>query len=71
MCSTPANMNTLRSATATPPPMIATRPRVCMVVCIRRLAAASIRPALPVNPRHRLHRHGVGDHILDDVAGRG
>ena len=38
--STPANMNTLSRATNTVPPIIATRPSVCMVVCIRRRVPA-------------------------------
>ncbi len=36
MPSTPLNSSTFSSATKTLPPMIATRPRVCMVVCMSR-----------------------------------
>ena len=34
------------------------------------LAASAKRLALLVQERHRLHRHRIGDDILDDVAGR-
>ena len=35
-------MATLASETSTVPPMMATRPSICMVVCIRRSVSAAI-----------------------------
>ena len=38
----PANIQTFSAATSTPPPMIATRPSVCIVVCISRRISGAI-----------------------------
>ena len=40
--SEPWNIATLASDTSTVPPMIATRPSICMVVCIRRMVSAGM-----------------------------
>ena len=37
----PANIQTFTADTSTLPPMIATRPSVCIVVCIRRRSSAA------------------------------
>ncbi len=54
------NITTLTSDTSNAPPMMATRPSVCMVVWPRRRSSSDSGVALRVHPRHRLDGHGIG-----------
>ncbi len=60
----------LRMDTATLPPMIATRPSVCMVVCIALRSAVTDGLASVIGARHRFDGHRVGYDVLHHVTDR-
>ena len=49
--------------------MMATRPSVCMVVCMS-LSSREQGAALGVDPWHSLDGHSISDRVLQDVTDR-